>query len=154
MRRADPRESPVHSRSEIVPRRRGAPRPTATLALALNLIAAGHCATARASLPTAVYTVPAKVELLPDEANATRVVLHGAFFFRNSGNTGYDAPACGYMYFQCQAGQEVMCRMQWQDLKSAVGQQYCAGFGSQRMPTTAPLRTEGTALASPDPWDL
>ncbi|MSP60679.1 MAG: hypothetical protein EXR72_10125 [Myxococcales bacterium] len=123
---------------------------TAALSLSLGLLAAG---VAHASSPHAIFSVPRRVDFLPDEANATKVVLHGAFFFRNA-NNGYDSPSCGQMYFACQAGQEVMCRMQWQDIKKAIGLQECAGFGEYNMLSKATVRAEGSPLGTPDTWQL
>lgn len=108
---------------------------------------------ARASTPNAIYVYPSRVDLLPDEASATQVVIHGAFFFWMK-DFSYGAPACGYMYFQCPAGSEAMCRMQWKDIKNTIGGTTCAGFGPQQMTTTATLRAPGTPLAKPDTWDL
>ena len=42
----------------------------------------------------------------------------------------YTEPKCGKMYFECPAGEEGLCRMQWQDVRNAVGKGYCAGFGA------------------------
>jgi hypothetical protein len=59
------------------------------------------------------------------------------------------------MYFQCPAGSETMCRMQWQDVRT-IGtiNTMCAGFGTRNVVTTATIRPEGTPLSSPDTWDL
>jgi MYXO-CTERM domain-containing protein len=108
-----------------------------------------------ASTPQSTYVVPTAVELLPSEANATRAVIHGAFFQLNSTTaTTYDAPKCGVMYFACVAGQETMCRMQWSELRAAIGQHYCSGFGSLSTLPTAPIRAEGAVRGAPDQWDL
>ena len=123
-----------------------------SLVLAASLIAAA-AAPARASSPCAIYVVPSQIDFFPDEANATSVAIHGAFFFWQNGGT-YNAPACGYMYFACPRGSEAMCRMQWQDIKAGIGGTACEGFGSQSVMTKATLRTEGTPLGSPDTWDL
>ncbi|HRI50130.1 MAG TPA: hypothetical protein PLW65_08105 [Pseudomonadota bacterium] len=71
------------------------------------LLALGWSSPAAASSPVATYVVPSQVEYFPDEASATRVIIHGAFFFWQNGGT-YNQPACGYMYFSCPAGQEAM----------------------------------------------
>lgn len=108
---------------------------------------------ARASNPTSTYVVPTKLEFFPDEAKATSVVLHGGFFFYQTGGS-YGTPACGYMYFQCPTGSETMCRMQWADIKNAIGMPQCMGFGQLNMTSKATLRQEGVPLTSPDTWDL
>jgi MYXO-CTERM domain-containing protein len=92
--------------------------------------------------------------MLPTEANATLVVIHGAFMFINE-NGGYSNAACGYMYFRCPAGSETMCRMQWHDIQTmGVGADTCAGFGAHNVVSAARVRTEGTALSAPDTWEL
>lgn len=108
---------------------------------------------ALASQPSAVYTVPRQLDFFPDEANATRVVIHGAFFFYQSGGS-YGAPGCGYMHYACPAGSEKMCRMQWADIKASIGQAQCVGFGPQSMVPKATLYSEGTPLGTADAWDL
>jgi hypothetical protein len=110
---------------------------------------------ALASNPTGTYTVPSRVDLMPSEAAATRAVIHGAFFQLTSNAGGYDNPKCGVMYFECQAGQETMCRMQWSELLAAVGSKgFCSGFGALNVVSTATIRAEGAALGAPDKWDL
>src|SRR5437870_4153682 len=85
---------------------------------------------ARASNPTSGYVVPMKVDFLPDQAGATQVIIHGAFFFWLNG-FNYTTPKCGYMYFACKQGDDVMmCRMQWNQIAAAIGnKQSCQGFG-------------------------
>lgn len=108
---------------------------------------------ASASSPTSSYVVPSKLEFFPDEAKATSVVIHGGFFFYQTGGS-YGTPACGYMYFQCPAGSETMCRMQWTDIKNAIGMPQCMGFGQLNTTSKATLRKEGVTPTSPDTWDL
>jgi hypothetical protein len=109
---------------------------------------------AEASDPVSIYAVPTKVEILPDEATGTRVVIAGSFFFLNApGGFTYGEPRCGYMSFQCPPGQELMCRMQWRDIRT-IGQSYCAGFGTQGMVSSARVYPDRASLGSPDPWDL
>lgn len=121
--------------------------------LLLPALLLGGLYSAHASSPVATYVVPSKLEFMPDEATATRVVIHGAFFFWQKDGT-YNQPACGYMYFACPAGQEKMCRMQWTELNNAIGLPQCEGFGQQMMQSQATLRSEGTTPANPDTWDL
>src|SRR2546427_272708 len=56
--------------------------------------AAGVSAEARASTPMPIFSDPRQVELLPDDATATRVVLRGPFTRLVAGGS-YTAPACG-----------------------------------------------------------
>ena len=83
------------------------------------LIVAAAGTTAHASNPTSTYVVPTKVEFFPDQANATKVVIHGAFFLWQNGGA-YSAPKCGYMYLSCVPGQEAMCRMQWNEIAAQI----------------------------------
>jgi hypothetical protein len=94
------------------------------------------------------------VEILPDDATGDRVVLSGAFFFLTGPTGTYGEPRCGYMSFECPAGQEAMCRMQWQDLRKAIGSNFCEGFGTWGMVSNATLHTDPKALVKPDAWDL
>ena len=58
------------------------------------------------------------------------------------------------MSFQCPAGKELMCRMQWLDIRKAIGGQYCAGFGTLGMVSGARVHADRASLGTPDPWDL
>ena len=129
-----------------------------SLAFLSALAAAGVIAAPRpaaASYMLSFYTVPKSVVLLPDETNATRVIIHGAFFQLTDNLGHYGDPKCGVMYFECLPGQEVMCRKQWNDLRAATVNPpgYCLGFGSFST-SSATIRSEGAALGSPDLWDL
>jgi hypothetical protein len=134
---------------------RSAHRPLVAFAACFAALAAAR--PAHASSPASFYSVPAEVTLLPDAADATSVVIHGAFFpLTNGPQLTYGDPRCGVMYFSCVAGQETMCRMQWAELAGHVGEGlgFCYGFGSFGVVSTARIRAEGEALSSPDPWDL
>src|SRR5882672_10334718 len=91
---------------------------------------------AAASSPFETYVVPTKVELSPSDPAATHVVIHGAFFqLASTTDMKYGDPKCGYMTFDCVAGQETMCRMQWTQLRAAISAAptACQGFGSLSM---------------------
>ena len=108
----------------------------------------------QASTPVSIYTAASRVEMLPNDATATEVVIHGAFMFVNSSG-GYSDAVCGMMYFRCPPGSETMCRMQWLDIRTmGTGSTQCAGFGAQNVVSAAPVRAEGATLTSPDTWDL
>jgi hypothetical protein len=110
---------------------------------------------AAASDPSSIYTVPSKVEILPDDVTGTSVVIHGAFFFLSAPMSfTYGQPRCGYMSFQCPAGKEAMCRLQWQDLRKSMGSSFCAGFGTLGAVSNAALHPEPFAAVKPDIWDL
>ena len=107
-----------------------------------------------ASTPVSIYTAASRVEMLPTDANATEVAIHGAFMFINTSG-GYSDAVCGVMYFNCPTGSESMCRMQWLDIRTmGTAASQCAGFGAQNVVSTARLRSEGPALSDPDTWDL
>lgn len=129
------------------------------LGAACAMVVTFTAAEAAASDPFALYASPTAVELLPDAAAATRVVIHGAILFltvpqSTSGAFVYNEPRCGTMYFQCAAGEEDLCRMQWRDLQNAVGRTYCAGFGTLNMLSNATFWPEGTAPVKPDKWEM
>src|SRR6185369_9561856 len=85
----------------------------------------GSAGTVEASDPFALYVVPSKVDLLPGDADATQVVIHGVFLQLTAPATTsgpvYTTPRCGKMYFQCPTGKEELCRLQWEDIRRAVG---------------------------------
>ena len=126
------------------------------LAVACAVVVTLAAGSAAASDPFALYAVPTAVELLPNDADATRVVIHGSFLFLTVPGTSavYGDPKCGAMYFQCTPGEEDLCRMQWRDLRNAVGGTYCAGFGTLNMLSAATLRQEGAPLIGPDKWEM
>ncbi len=122
--------------------------------VASTLLAVVAARPAVASDPAGVYVAASRVDTMPSDADATAVVIHGAFIFLQASG-GYTAPQCGYMYFVCAAGNETMCRMQWKDVRTiSTFASQCAGFGALSVVATATLRAEGTPLASPDTWDL
>ena len=126
-------------------------------ALAVAVATLASARPAAASDPFTTYVVPSLVELQPSEAAATRVVIHGAFFHLTTATSfTYSDAKCGVMYFQCAAGQEAMCRMQWSELKAAIepAPTLCRGFGNKQVVSTATVYVEGQPLGSPDPWDL
>jgi hypothetical protein len=133
------------------------PRPAHRLALAAGLALVSL--PAAASDPLTTFCVPRQVDLLPDADTATRVVIHGAFFqLTAAASFSFSGPKCGVMYFECPAGQEAMCRMQWKELRTwyddPIHRLHCAGFGSRNVVGTAAVRAEGEPLGTPDRWDL
>jgi len=122
--------------------------------VASTLLAVVAARPALASNAVGVYVAVSRVDMMPDATTATSVVIHGAFTLLRADGS-YSSPQCGQMYFQCPAGSETMCRMQWQDvgrLGTMTG--VCAGFGAMNVVSTATIRLEGSALAGPDTWDL
>jgi hypothetical protein len=135
-------------------------RPVYRCCVLASVFSLGTLASARpatASDPFTTYVVPSRVEMQPTEEAATRVVIHGAFFNLTSATEfTYSDAKCGVMYFQCVAGQEAMCRMQWKELATAIepAPTLCRGFGNKQVVTTATMYVEGEPLGTPDPWDL
>jgi MYXO-CTERM domain-containing protein len=130
------------------------PGALAAIGLLATLAAARPAA---ASYPCSTYVVPTLVELQPSDAAATSVIIHGAFIQLTSDTTvTYGDPRCGLMHFVCAAGQESMCQMQWKELRDAVSgtPSFCEGFGSWNVLSVATIHDEGTALGTPDTWDL
>lgn len=124
----------------------------------IGAVAAGVAiaSTAQASTPHGAWAHVDKIELLPDEAGATKVVITGKFALTQGpgkGTWAYENPVAGYMYFQCAAGSEADCRLQWNDIKSTIGTTTCAGFGqTDVVPGT--VRPIGTPLGTADTYNL
>jgi hypothetical protein len=110
---------------------------------------------ARASYPVSFYSVPSKVELLPNDASATRVIIHGALI-KLTPSMDYSQPACGVLHFACKPGEEIMCRMQWMEIRNAVSSSptVCTGFGTENMVSNATIYAEGASVGSADTWDI
>ena len=134
------------------------------LALATALGLLGLARPAAASSALSIFVVPTLVELLPNEEAPDRVVLHGAFLrLVGDPNPNYVGPDCGVIYFRCAAGQEALCRMQWNELQRAISANldYCLASATSgscpRRPSTPRERrwahrtrgTRATASAAP-----
>lgn len=123
--------------------------------------ALGACfaSTALASYPAGVWVRVESVAFEPSEANATRIQIRGAaMLFDNSTNGpyfGYTAPALGYLYYECPAGKEATCALEWQDVKNNIGTpiETCIGLGDQSIPTGS-LRDGGTTPSKPDGYPI
>jgi hypothetical protein len=102
---------------------------TVMIGCALALLAPGA---ARASDPVGVYAIVGKVAFEPSPDKATRVRICGTFAMAVANSGGrYSAPQDGYLYYQCRAGEEAACRMQWQDIQKAMDKGSCIGFGDR-----------------------
>ena len=123
-----------------------------------GLIAVAACVltavTLRASDMVGVYTVVEKVVLEPADAAPLRVQIWGAFALsdQKSGST-YGPAQRGYLYYTCPAGQEAVCRREWDDLKSVAGKDIGVGFG-QRYKETGRIRKADDKPASPDVYPI
>jgi hypothetical protein len=111
----------------------------AKIAIVLCLFLVAHAA---ASGRTSVYAVIEKVVFEPNEANAERVQVWGAFSFLMHDNMALGAPPRpestsdplrGYMYFSLPTGpadQIKAVRTEWSDLKALAGTGQGVSFGS------------------------
>ena len=123
-----------------------------------GLIVLGVCAltavTLRASDFVGVYTVVEKVVLEPSDTAPQRIQIWGAFALsdRKSGST-YGPAERGYLYYTCPAGQETVCRKEWNDLKAVAGKDIGVGFG-QRYKDTGRIRKAGDKPESPDLYPI
>ncbi len=121
------------------------------------LAAAGQAA---ASDQTGVYGKITSVEYEPtagDVNTATKVKVGGNFTVVNgpvgSGDS-YTAAAQGFLYYSCPAGQDSVCRMEWADIKKAVGASDCATWGSRSQfptPGLGSVRSAATGTADSYP---
>src|SRR5258708_27130582 len=121
---------------------------------------------AYASNPMLVYARVDSVTFEPSEAAAVRIRIDGVFALHKAVSTpnydyDYGGPFAGYVYYACPAGQEANCRMQWADIKTAIGMNYCAGWG-QDLAFAAPdasislptVRPSSASPSAPDVYDL
>jgi hypothetical protein len=98
------------------------------------LIAAGVL---MASGPVGVYAVLERVVFEPNEANAERIQLWGAFAFVDGGitiNSATSKPQRGYLYFTMPASatetELKIARTEWSDLKAIAGTGQVVAFGN------------------------
>ncbi len=130
------------------------------LAFGSSLVATVLAGRAEASFPAGVWTKADKVTMLPDEANATEVLIHGVFLVWSGtgpvggqwGNPGFELAREGYMYFVCPPGREATCRLEWTDLQNSIGRS-CRGFGAQNEPRGT-VRDDAVCPANPDKFPL
>ncbi|HEY8925858.1 MAG TPA: hypothetical protein VIU64_15830 [Polyangia bacterium] len=98
----------------------------------LGLLASGP---AHASSVFAISARPERVIFEPGPPEtADRVQIQGLIAVAPMPSTGVDfGPlSCGYMYFKCAAGEEALCREQWQDLAAAAAAGKCVMFSARR----------------------
>jgi uncharacterized protein YjeT (DUF2065 family) len=115
-------------------------RPAGTLwliALVAGLLAVMAPRPARASDPVGVYALVEDTVIEPAEDGADQIRIFGVFALavrpdaRQHG--WYTDPAEGYLYYRCPEGQAEVCRLEWADIRKAIGSGKCAAFG-QRPP--------------------
>ena len=90
----------------------------------------------RASGPVGIYAIVEKVVFEPDEANASRLQVWGAFAFSDPASGVITRAARGYMYFALptqpnprRPNELEMARREWSDLKAVAGSGQAVGFG-------------------------
>ena len=107
----------------------------------------------RASDFIGVYAVVERVVLEPSEAAPQRIQIWGAFAL-SDGKSGsnYGTAQRGYLYYECPAGRETVCRTEWTDLKSVAGKDTGVGFGA-RYKATGRIRKADEKPAA-DAWSV
>ena len=108
----------------------------------------------RASDFVGVYAVVERVVLEPSEAAPQRIQIWGAFAL-SDGKSGsnYGTAQRGYLYYDCPAGRETVCRTEWTDLKSVAGKDTGVGFGA-RYKATGRIRKADEKPAAPDLYPI
>lgn len=69
----------------------------------------------------------------------------------------YTDPAAGYLYFACDPADTATCRLEWQDLLKAIGDERCAAYGLRYLTDPKPngrLRPDDEAPANPDRYPI
>jgi hypothetical protein len=123
-----------------------------------GLVVLGACVltavTLRASDFVGVYAVVDKVVFEPAEAAPQRIQIWGAFAL-SDGKSGsnYGTAQRGYLYYECPAGQETVCRKEWTDLKNVAGKDTGVGFGA-RYKATGRIRKSDEKPAAPDLYPI
>ena len=81
------------------------------------MLAIAWVGTAKASDPVGIYARVDRVSMEPNEETPGRIKIWGAFSMAAGRGDSYQAPECGYLYFQIGSGQEKQCRAEWADFK-------------------------------------
>ena len=86
----------------------------------------------------------------PNEADATRIQLHGVFATLPSEvDKEWTAPSLGYIYYACPEGSEEACRAEWQDIVQINSNLGCVAFGANIFEN---IRPAGEEAVDPDPY--
>ena len=115
-------------------------------------LAVAWTATARASDPAGIYARVDRVSMEPNEQTPERIKIWGAFCLAAGRGDSYQAPECGYLYFQIAAGQERQCRAEWADFERVAGTGQCIAFGN-RYGNKFTVRTVSLKVAKPGAAD-
>jgi hypothetical protein len=120
----------------------------------ITLLTCVLAVTLRASDMVGVYAVVEKVVLEPSDAAPQRAQIWGAFALADQkpGST-YGAAQRGYLYYECPAGRETVCRKEWEDLKTVAGKDTGVGFGA-RYKETGRIRKADDKPAGPDVYPI
>lgn len=154
---------PGHPSSHALPR--------LAFSVALALVAAAALGAvprpAHASDAAGVYSLVEDVALETDPTRPDvplRIRIHGvhALSYRpeSGGQRGrgiYTEPAAGYLYFACDPADADLCRLEWQDLRKAVGDERCAAYGDRYLSDPEPngrLRPADEAPSGPDRYPI
>jgi hypothetical protein len=130
--------------------------------LGLGLALLGLASTAHATGPAGIWGTVSQVVYEPNAQTPTRVQIHGCFLFSSAtpstcqggqGAYNYSCPESGYMYFECPAGDEALCKLQWSEIEASIGQAWCAGWGQFDQPKGT-VRASSEPPANPDPYPL
>jgi hypothetical protein len=105
-----------------------------------------------AKRPVGAIAAVESVVFEPNEKEATRVRILGAFRLYRSETGDYGEAQVGYMYFDCPAGNEAECRTHWHAFADAARAQHCVGFGWDTPPGT--VRAADEAKSTPDAYLL
>jgi hypothetical protein len=118
------------------------------------LVAGVLAVTLRASDMVGVYAVVEKVVLEPSDNAPQRVQIWGAFALSDQkSGSNYGAAQRGYLYYECPAGRETVCRKEWEDLKTVAGKDTGVGFGA-RYKDTGRIRKADDKPAGPDVYPI
>lgn len=118
----------------------------------------GACLLAAATISASdfvgIYAVVEKVVVEPSEAAPQRVQIWGAFALSEPKNGSVYGPAQrGYVYYTCPAGQEAVCKREWDDLKTVAGKNTGVGFGA-RFLNNGRIRKADEKLSLPDVYPI
>jgi hypothetical protein len=120
---------------------------------ALTVLGVFWAAIPRASVPIGVYAMVEKVVLEPNDTQPQRIQIWGAFALADRTPSGYGPAQRGYLYYSCPAGQETICRNEWNDIKSAAGKDALIGFGDRNRPRDR-VRAVDERPASPSTYPI
>jgi hypothetical protein len=120
---------------------------------ALAVLCVFSAAIPRASVPIGVYAMVEKVVLEPNDTQPQRIQIWGAFAVADRTPAGYGPAQRGYLYYSCPAGQETICRNEWNDIRSMAGRDELIGFGDRNRPRDR-VRAADERPASPSTYPI